>query len=649
MGIIISSVLFFFIILAKYMIIGNTVEFDDFYQHLILVFSVFLPCVILLTLNFFTDMVIAVITVAYYLQFRAVISTICHVLNRRFPNTQTKLLSFIAANLVTLLSIFGYLEVIVSSELYGVALLPMIIVGLLLTFVYVFSVVRCIWTQQKDEIEKYQTSDSHVYLASLVLYLVTASALRSRTVVCGTSYIISSCFLLVIAFPHIFFRVAFSIKKMQQLQVEKNMVIRYVSHEVRTPLNIVRGGVGLLKDEIKLHQHKFHAEDLQHITELIESLEVSSTHAIDAMSDLLNYESVNEGKFKVHIHDISAGILSDERILKVFDMFAKSKDVDFSTTIDSKLLNSTSCPRILADDGKLNVVVRNLVTNALKFTPVGGCVVLKQIIINENTLKAKDAIGTLEVSVTDTGIGFDSDWSISALKTQFGVGRNYGGNKIEGSGLGLFICQKIVSQHGGEMTVFSEGKNMGACVAFKIPIYPRGENHRVSIPLLESQRDAFMSIATLGLPLGSVSLKLPTQTRPLGILIVDESSMNVRVFMKMVLKTMELWNLNCEITSADDGVTAIETVKEYKSRVKRHFDFIFLDNFMVNMHGPETAHLLKSTLDFDGIIIGVTGNVMEDQIQGFINGGASLVLQKPVSQDEVIKTIAKYVLDILGS
>jgi CheY-like chemotaxis protein len=115
---------------------------------------------------------------------------------------------------------------------------------------------------------------------------------------------------------------------------------------------------------------------------------------------------------------------------------------------------------------------------------------------------------------------------------------------------------------------------------------------------------------------------------------------------RIVIKIFGHDRLKCfkyDISIACDGTTAIEEACTLFLTENRHFDFVLLDNYMVMKHGPETAREMRELPDFDGMIIGITGNYMKDQLEHFISSGASTVLVKPVD----INVLEKIVLDRL--
>ena len=104
-----------------------------------------------------------------------------------------------------------------------------------------------------------------------------------------------------------------------------------------------------------------------------------------------------------------------------------------------------------------------------------------------------------------------------------------------------------------------------------------------------------------------------------------------------------------EIILADDGITAIEEVRKLLSSENKFFDFILCDNLMVHKNGPDAAKEMKSIPGFCSVILGVTGNSMQDQIDDFISSGAEKVLIKPLKPEELESLLLRYLHPASGS
>lgn len=153
------------------------------------------------------------------------------------------------------------------------------------------------------------------------------------------------------------------------------------------------------------------------------------------------------------------------------------------------------------------------------------------------------------------------------------------------------------------------------------------------------------------------------------MLVVDDSALNVKVMVRLLKSTLaknptvfsrsghgnmcsEVVDIDhdldavehespvvMEIVDADDGQTAVAKVTE-AAVAGQPFDAVFMDNIMNHMNGPDAAQLMRAG-GFEGLIVGVTGNVMVTDVDGYISAGANLVLFKPINAPEILPVLKK--------
>ena len=427
--------------------------------------------------------------------------------------------------------------------------------------------------------------------------------------------IIQSCFLFTISSVKLFYLM----RNTRLLQEQKSHVVRYISHEVRTPLNILSSGLDILKTDLSKGVSSEQIQ--QHLSDMQTSLVI----AVDGMTDLLNYESINEKKFDVNLHKVSIKRILSTESINMFMMFASSKSIQF--TFDQ--VDSFEGENIMCDEGKLNAVIRNLVTNAIKFTPPNGKICLQSKIITDNGSRY------LQVRIVDSGNGMTN----SQVKSLFKEFQKFSesSSSIQGNGIGLFMSKIIIDMHSGTIEAFSDGIGQGSTFTVKIPL--------IKLNVVPSDSIFFHSRVGVEPPSSehySIDI-LPTTSQKIYILIVDDSTVNCQIQKRLILDIFAnenfLKSFDISVTMAYDGTTAIEENNHLFSTKNRYFDFIFLDNLMISKHGPETAKEIKSLSSFNGYIVGITGNAMKDQVDLFLASGADNVLIKPVDKKKLKKTI----------
>ena len=213
------------------------------------------------------------------------------------------------------------------------------------------------------------------------------------------------------------------------------------------------------------------------------------------------------------------------------------------------------------------------------------------------------------------------------LATVFQDGVQFNKNSLQagqGSGLGLYIAQGIMKQHGGSLTVDSNGIGLGTTFTMILPLYrvPREELD------LESKRGA----ASHKSDVAGVDDDLLIE--PLRVLVVDDSAMN----RKLLVRLLQNQGHTCD--QAENGLAAVDKVKEALANDKP-YDSILMDNLMPEMNGPDAAKEIRA-LGSDSFIIGITGNLFEEDVLHYKDCGANKVLAKPVKLQELTDAWYEY-------
>ncbi len=223
-------------------------------------------------------------------------------------------------------------------------------------------------------------------------------------------------------------------------QIKSNF-IAIASHELRTPLGVIMGYAAMLKEDTQ------NPETAEHLEKVLGS----AMHLRDLIDDMVNVQHIEEGQAKLNVSDFVLQEVVQRIVQNLHDLFtAKNQEV---------LLHLPDEPlHLKADRDKIQLVINNLLTNAIKFTGPGGRILI--------SAERKD--GEVSVHVADTGIGipqseidriFDRFYQVEPHLT-----RQYGG-----LGLGLAIAKGMIDLHGGRMWVQSvEGK--GSRFSFTVPV-----------------------------------------------------------------------------------------------------------------------------------------------------------------------------------
>ena len=267
---------------------------------------------------------------------------------------------------------------------------------------------------------------------------------------------------------------------------------------------------------------------------------------------------------------------------------------------------------------------------------------------------------TFEIADRGCGIPEHVRTQIFGEFFQFDPDRLQGGG---GSGMGLWISREIIRRHGGDITFRPGDDGVGTVISIRLAAWKKLEPERNSIVISCYSSDRTRSRRVLitksaswnnnlrDADVAELILKHPSadidgskhnlhNVYTARFLVVDDSDLNRRIIIKNLERAaassqsrLNQLDIDMEISEADDGENAVELVLSAE-RYGIPFDVVFMDNIMLRMNGPEAAQLMRKN-GFKGRIIGVTGNVLPEDMQAFVDSGADRVLPKPVGVEQI--------------
>lgn len=245
--------------------------------------------------------------------------------------------------------------------------------------------------------------------------------------------IISLIFVLLLLTNHMrFFRYALRVTKLEEVDHMKDDFISMASHELKTPLTVLRGYIDLLKDDTTKPRSEETAKQTQ---EYLENMDSSITRLNDLVEDILNVSRIEQNRLPIVIGSLDLlPLLSD--IAKQFSLLAKNKGLTFRYVPQTSMF-------VAADPERVKQILVNLLGNAIKYTAQGTV-----------TLSVKEMDETIVVEVADTGFGI-ADEALKNLFSKFYRVKTGTTSKISGSGLGLWISREIARKMNGDITVES--------------------------------------------------------------------------------------------------------------------------------------------------------------------------------------------------
>ena len=236
-------------------------------------------------------------------------------------------------------------------------------------------------------------------------------------------------------------------EKSQQIEAanrHKSEFLANMSHELRTPLNAIIGFSEVL-------QERLFGELNEKQAEYTDDILTSGRHLLSLINEILDLSKVEAGRMELETATFDLPLAIDNARTFVRER-ATNHGITLEVKVDERLGD------IIGDERKIKQILLNLLSNAVKFTPEGGRI----------TINARPTNGSVEISVTDTGIGIAQEDQPKIFEEFRQVGSD-NAKKIEGTGLGLTLAKKFVELHGGRIWVESEvGK--GSTFIFTLPV-----------------------------------------------------------------------------------------------------------------------------------------------------------------------------------
>jgi PAS domain S-box-containing protein len=219
-----------------------------------------------------------------------------------------------------------------------------------------------------------------------------------------------------------------ALKKMDQM---KSDFVSMVSHEIRSPMNSLLMQLKIISDGLAGEVTEKQQEILQRASEKILNLN-------NLVTELLDLSRIESGLISHEKEQVDmANLLSEQQVFH--DPYGKEKEITIQLNCPSEL------PSILANRQNIEEVFSNLITNAIKYSPVGGSITISVVAENEY----------LKIQLADTGYGISSE-DLEKIFTRFYRAKDKNTRGIQGTGLGLAIVKSIIESHHGKISVESE-------------------------------------------------------------------------------------------------------------------------------------------------------------------------------------------------
>ena len=385
-----------------------------------------------------------------------------------------------------------------------------------------------------------------------------------------------------------------ALKKAEEASLAKTRFLNNMSHDIRTPMNVILGYAQLMENELngkEMPETLVHLEKLQQSGELLLSI----------INNVLDIAQIESGRMELdenycQIEDVWKSLLA------VFDVKARKKNITLHYAMN------VEHEHVLTDTTKVKEIFVNILSNAMKYTPSGG-----SVMVDVAELPCDEPGYMIEkVRVSDSGIGMSQEYMTNIFEA-FTRERNTTKSKIAGTGLGMSIVKKYVDLLGGTINVESElGKGSTFTVTLK---------HRIADESYYVKKHVESSET------GSEILE------GRNLLLAEDNDLNAEIA-EAILKHVGL-----KIDRVEDGIQRVNRIMEMPVGT---YDMILMDIQMPKMDGYKATQAIRHLPDRDKAcipIIAMTANAFEEDKRDAIAAGMNGHIAKPIQIDKLLSML----------
>ncbi|MGO5012873.1 ATP-binding protein [Niallia sp. Sow4_A1] len=393
----------------------------------------------------------------------------------------------------------------------------------------------------------------------------------------------------------------------------KSEFLANMSHELRTPLNSM---LILSQMLVEKENENLNAKQMQYL----QTIYFSGNELLRLINEILDLEKIETGLMEILVEPVKMEEI--QYCLKnQFAPIANKKKLDFAIKMEEEV------PTFIETDAhRLNQVLKNLLSNAFKFTENGRIELL--IRLENSTNLAKTNEGVVSFTVKDTGIGIPKekmDIIFEPFKQADGtISRRYGG-----TGLGLSICKEITHLLGGRLEATSM-EGMGSSFSIYLPIMGQKQKDAVLVNerLLKEESYRHTAVAN-GEVIDTIHSNENANLKGKKVLIIDDDIRNIF----SIHAALEEYNI--DILYAENGRDGISLLE-----ANPDVDLVLMDIMMPEMSGLEAISIIREKEEFKTLpIIAITAKAMKHNREQCIEAGASDYISKPVNLEQLYSLI----------
>ena len=393
--------------------------------------------------------------------------------------------------------------------------------------------------------------------------------------------------------------------KENQFNRAETIFLNSISHDIRTPLNVIIGYTALASA---------HVNEAQEVKRYLSKIQTASKHLLLLVNDVLDMSHIESGTLKLeHAPVYFPDVLEDLKSIVQTDISAKQLEFH----VDTKNMVHKN---VITDKLRLNQVLLNILENAVKYTRPGG-----KICFQIQELKGQESeFAKYEFRVKDTGIGMSEEF-IEHIFEPFSREQTSTVSGIEGTGLGMAIVKKIVDRMGGTIAVKSrqgEGTEVRVILLFK-----------VSSRVAECETKVFKKTGQMKI----LSERGNSENLLKGkkILLAEDNELNREIAVELLKEEGFI------LDTAEDGTIAVEKMRTAKPG---QYDLILMDIQMPIMDGYEATRQIRKLKNPETAnipIVAMTANAFEEDRQKALEAGMNEHVSKPIDMERLLEVVKK--------
>lgn len=373
----------------------------------------------------------------------------------------------------------------------------------------------------------------------------------------------------------------------------KSEFLSSMSHDIRTPMNAILG-----MTEIALKN----VHDAERVEDCLKKVKLSGKHLLGLINDVLDMSKIESGKMSLNVAPLSLRETMDD-IVNIMQPQVKQKKQRFDVFVRDIIAENVYC-----DSVRLNQVLLNILSNAVKFTPENGAV---DVLVWQEKSPAGEEFVRTHFRVKDTGIGMSREFQ-EKIFDSFARENTQQVQNITGTGLGMPIAKYIVDIMGGSIEIESE--------------LQKGSEFHVTLDLKVVE--------------GTETAKQQQENKKVDfegrhILLAEDIDMN--------------WEIANEILTslgivAERAVNGQACVDKFKQSEAGYYSAVLMDIRMPVMNGYDASRVIRSLdrPDHNLPIIAMTADAFSDDIQNCLRSGMNAHIAKPIDIKELVRVLQKY-------